>query len=122
MAKKVLKAPPSPPEGGDVAAKEAATKPAQEKVKETPPVKVEKETPPAKVEKETPPAKVEKETPPAKVEKETEIRKRLKTAFDDFPTSGKLYHDGNEVYFYQAKPQMTMVKRADFFNPTAKKE
>ena len=72
MAKKVLKAPPSPPEGGDVAAKE--------------------------------------------------IRKRLKTAFDDFPTSGKLYHDGNEVYFYQAKPQMTMVKRADFFNPTAKKE
>ena len=41
------------------------------------------------------------------------IYERIKIAFTNFPAVDKLYHDGNEVYFSQMKPEMTVVKRAD---------
>jgi membrane protein involved in colicin uptake len=42
------------------------------------------------------------------------LDEKLKHAFENFPTADKLYHDGEEVYFVQVKPNMTIIKRADF--------
>jgi len=47
------------------------------------------------------------------------LNEKLKEAFKNYPTAERLYVDGEgELFFYQVKEKMTVVKRADFFTET----
>lgn len=45
---------------------------------------------------------------------------KIKSAFEHFPTADKLYIDGEELFFSQVKPNMTVVKRGEYINKTDK--
>ena len=47
-------------------------------------------------------------------DKVTSIKEKLSTTFKNFPTADRLYHDGENVFFSQTKPQMTIITRAEF--------
>jgi hypothetical protein len=50
-----------------------------------------------------------------------ELGTKLKQAFENFPTVDTVYHNGQDVFFYFAKPNMTKIEREKFFNEIKRK-
>jgi len=73
----------------------------------------------AKKEAEAKAKQEEKEKEKSRMQKaESDMREKVKNAFENYPTADKLYHDGEEVFFYQVKAKMVAVTRVDFLNET----
>jgi len=50
--------------------------------------------------------------------KECGMNERVKKVFEEYPLTDRLYSDGEELFFSQTKPEMSVYKRADFLNKT----